>query len=607
MILPPQVRTVAVDLLRAPENYRLDMAVLTTYTLDLETLLALPLAVLSYSDDGVNDLLADPLGLLQGLREATDRIHVFVDESGIAIPNEGRDLFALLESGVHPVRAPNGGVFHPKVWLARFTSDDDSMQPLLRLAVLSRNLTFDRSWDVALASEGFARGRNIAGNRPLGELVAGLPSFAAKANRPLQTKVAERVRDLAAEARRTAFPAPDGFKSPITFHAFGLATTRRRSGGPWPPKIDGSQVLAVAPFVSASAIKQIAAYGKDERRRVLISRPEELDQLKRAVLAEWGEVLVIADAASADADSDATRLSGLHAKMIAIEHGRQVTWCFGSANLTGAAFTGSNVEIVANISGHKGRGQVTRGIDGFVSAFRDLCEPYCPAAAEEEEDETEAKERLAAKDRLEQTKKALIESESLEVVCQRSGDVWQWRLQGAAALCEGIQVKVWPCSLTEDRARKLELPTSWVLPAGALTAFVAFRLSTEINCVDDARLALKLPMKGAPEDRDAQILRSMIDSPASLLRFLRALLGGLDRPEGHSPSDGESQTAFGLGQTLGGEMLLEDMLRAASQDPARLDVVRRLVTDLRKTSEGRTILPDDLYDVWTAIDQTLRD
>ena len=45
-------------------------------------------------------------------------------------------------------------------------------------------------------------------------------------------------------------------------------------------------------------------------------------------------------------------------------------------------------------------------------------------------------------------------------------------------------------------------------------------------------------------------------------------------------------------------MLLEDMLRAASRDPTRLDVVRRLVTDLRTTSEGRTILPDDLYDVW---------
>ena len=585
------------------------MAVLTTYTLDLETLLALPLAVLSHSDDGVDDLLVDPLRLVQGLREASDRVHVFVDESGIAIPTKGRCLFALLESSVHPVRVPDGGVFHPKVWLARFTSDDESIQPLFRLAILSRNLTFDRSWDVALASECVARGRNIAGNRPLSDLVARLPSLAANANRPLQRKVAERVRELAAEARRTAFPAPDGFKSPITFHAFGLAKTRRPSGGPWPPKIDGSRVLAVAPFVSVSAVKQIAALGKDERRRVLVSRPEELDQLPQEVLADWGEILVMADTVSAHSDNDATRLSGLHAKMIAIEHGGQVTWCFGSANLTKAAFTGKNIEIIASISGYRRRGQVARGIDGFLGAFRGLCEQYCPATAMEqsEDDEKEAEERRAAEERLEQTKKALIESESLKVMCERSGHVWQWRLQGAVALCEGIQVKVWPCSLTEDRAHDLELPTSWTLPAGALTAFVAFRLSAEIDSVDDMCVALKLPMKGAPTDRDAQILRSMIDSPAKLLRFLRALLGGLDRPEGRSPPDGDNHPAFGWMQALDGEMLLEDMLRAASRDPARLDVVRRLVTDLRKTSEGRTILPDDLYDVWAAIDRTLKE
>ena len=65
-------------------------------------------------------MLADPLLLTQALREAGDRIHVFVDETGIAIPGKERELYAMLESSVHPVRAPNGGVFHPKVWVARF-------------------------------------------------------------------------------------------------------------------------------------------------------------------------------------------------------------------------------------------------------------------------------------------------------------------------------------------------------------------------------------------------------------------------------------------------------------------------------------------------------
>ena len=102
----------------AATGRRLDLAVLTTYTLDLEALLALPLAVVAHSDGGVEKLLEDPLLLLQAIRDAGDRIHVFVDETGIAVPQRNRELYATLEDSVHPVRAPGGGVFHPKVWLA---------------------------------------------------------------------------------------------------------------------------------------------------------------------------------------------------------------------------------------------------------------------------------------------------------------------------------------------------------------------------------------------------------------------------------------------------------------------------------------------------------
>ena len=120
-MLSPQARTVAMELLRPPPGLRLDLAVLTTYTLDLEALLALPLAAMAHADGGVEKLLEDPLLLLQALREAGDRIHVFVDETGIAVPRRERELYATLEESVHPVRAPGGGVFHPKVWLARIS------------------------------------------------------------------------------------------------------------------------------------------------------------------------------------------------------------------------------------------------------------------------------------------------------------------------------------------------------------------------------------------------------------------------------------------------------------------------------------------------------
>ncbi len=95
-MLSPEARTVAIEFLRPPPDYRLDFAVLTTYTLDLEALLALPLGVLAQADAGLEGLLADPLLLLEALREAGGRVHVFVDECGIATPRTHRELYAML-------------------------------------------------------------------------------------------------------------------------------------------------------------------------------------------------------------------------------------------------------------------------------------------------------------------------------------------------------------------------------------------------------------------------------------------------------------------------------------------------------------------------------
>ena len=51
----------------------------------------------------------------------------------------------------------------------------------------------------------------------------------------------------------------------------------------------------------------------------------------------------------------------------------------------------------------------------------------------------------------------------------------------------------------------------------------------------------------------------------------------------------------------------EDLLRVASRDPNRLEPVRRLIEDLRKTEEGRHIVPDDLYDLWTVVDTAVQE
>lgn len=588
-MLSPEARAVAIDFLRPPPGFTLDQAVLTTFSLDLEALLALPLAVLAHADGGVEEVLSDPLLLLEALREAGDRIHVFVDQGGIAIPRTERSLYAMLEASVHLVRAPNGGAFHPKVWIARFRHEDETA--LIRVAVLSRNLTYDNSWDIALTSEAAPKGKRRQRNsRALGELLRLLPGSAVS---PVTDAVVVSLEALASEAERCAFPSPDGFPDSVEFHLLGESG---RDGKLWLPRANGLRLLAISPFVAPGAAESLAA--TVDGHKTLISRQDALDAMPEASLASWDDVLVLSEAAGAELDDESTEQpEGLHAKLVAVEHGHKASWFAGSANLTNAAYRNRNVEVMASITAGKWR----NGIDTFLeSGFRELCEPY-----RRKPPEAIAHELAEARERLEAARDALLADDALRIDCSSGENGWHWRLDGEVKLPEGVQIHAWPVSLDGQTARELPLPLEWNLPIERLTAFVAFRISVVGIKVDDVRLTLLLPATGMPENRMSVVLRSLIDSPERFLQFLRALLGGLDGLVDWSWESGATGEALNWGSGLGGESLLEDLVRIAAREPRRLDPVRRLIEDLRQTPEGRKVVDDDLIAVWNAVEAAL--
>ena len=617
-MLSPDSRTVAFDLHRPPSGYTLDLAVLTTYTLDLEALLALPLSAVSETEGGLEELLADPLLLLEALRRAGERIHLFVDRSGIAIPRAPRELYSVLEATVHPVRAPGGGVFHPKVWVARFTpiepgsdtaagraegqEDGADDRPLLRVAVLTRNLTFDRSWDVALASEAHPDPeRFFEASQPLAELIRALPDLATT---PVPKDSVARVRTLADQIGRARFPPPPGFfKDPIRFHVLGLHGAR----APWRPISDGRRTLAVAPFVNQTGLEAVRgpAWGEG----LLVSLQGELDKLPDDALSAWNDVRTLSDLAlDEEAEGSAARPSGLHAKLIAVEHGWDVTWYVGSANLTAAALHGRNVEALAEISARKGRpqGKSGCGIDRFLeSGFDQLCTLYQRIEiADVDPEVVEARGRLTA------ARDALLTAD-MKVVCSGSGEEWTWALDfsglGPESLSKlaAVDVVVWPISVSEETARPLQPAPALTLPIQHLTRFVAFRLSVPIRGVDDVRLTLRLPARGMPGGRMHHALVALISDPGRFLRFLRALLGDLDALTGWTGAGGSGADGGDEGPSLDSETLLEDLVRTASRAPERLDPVRRLIADLCKTASGRAVIPDDFLSVWEAVESAI--
>ena len=164
------------DLLVPPEGFHFERAVVTTYSLDLETLLAtlIPLVIGKTGDRADEEQDAEERQgrqvknekfLLQALKET--HLTVFYQAGQIHVPRHDTALFALLDRMLVPVMLEPIGKeaksaasrgdketipsFHPKTWTIEYKND--SGESFCRFAVLSRNLTFDSCLDISFAVE----------------------------------------------------------------------------------------------------------------------------------------------------------------------------------------------------------------------------------------------------------------------------------------------------------------------------------------------------------------------------------------------------------------------------------------------------------------------
>lgn len=608
-MLAPGARHVYLDALRPPAGFSLDRAVGTTYSLDLETLLAVPLgfAMLDWENER-GALARDPVALLHALRRCADRVTVFCQAGRIAAPTRHHPLFAHLEPMVVEANAPDRGAsFHAKTWLLRFVGDEQRVA--YRFICLSRNLTPDRSWDTILTLDGDLadRERAIGRNHPLGDFVAGLPALA-------QAEIAAPRREalalLADEVRRVKFGLPEPFEE-IVFWPMGMVRPKRF---PLEDRID--RLMIVSPFLSDSLLRRVADLGAD----TLVSRPESLEPIAPEILKRFRAVHVLDDAATeeeADESQDGgdsevraepVNARGLHAKLFVADQGWDASVWTGSANATDAAF-GRNVEFMVQLRGKKSR----VGIDAFLggvdgNGFQALLRPFAIGEQRLPDPEAEANEARA------ENLRGFLAHAGLRLrVDPASGDTFDLVLCSsgvAAPEMSGIHARCWPAAVSTSMARDLgalwregELRFSGVT-VHALTSFIAFEVvagdGAKGSCV---RFALNLPMEGAPNDRVERVLHAVLGDRGRLLRYLLFLLARdedvaaigaalLSWSGGHDGGQQSSENSLPL---------FEELLRALARSPEKLHAVARLVDDLKRTSEGAALLPDGFDEMWNAI------
>jgi hypothetical protein len=217
----------------------------------------------------------DPLEILEAIRRHASQIVLFCEAGRIAVPRHHRPLLTYLEDRIVQAKAPaDGRSFHPKVWIIRYTNPANEVW--YRLLCLSRNLTFDRSWDTVLTLDGTLRSDREKGfgeNLGLREFVAALPGMAIA---QVPTGIRKQIGQIESEISRVRWDLDDTPFESIKF--WPLGHTDRK---PWPFTGRIQRLVVVSPFVSGETLNRLSGISEGS---VLISRPECLDKMSDTVL-----------------------------------------------------------------------------------------------------------------------------------------------------------------------------------------------------------------------------------------------------------------------------------------------------------------------------------
>lgn len=589
-MLTPNSRELLLDALRPEPGYVLDQAVGTTYTLDLDALLFAPLAFALFDvDAGHAD--PDPIALLATISAYAHKMAIYTDGGKISAPPRGRPLTQLIEKTIHPVHMVDGGAFHPKVWVLRFVTSAGEYRH--RALVLSRNLTFDRSWDTVLRLDEDPEGTS--------ENAIELAQFLQSLGR---RSPSEAVSKLLETLGTVSFAPPAGFDT-AQFWPLAPGASDPMAG------VDTKSMLVISPFATSGRLGKMAPGAK---RRALVTRADTLNELGGHVLDPWDEVYVLHGEAVDGVEEDRTMLSGLHAKVHVFDDGKQRRVFTGSANATTAAF-GTNVELIVELTSTDPVTRVDRLLElsDKETTLRSLLVARRP---EKLEPATQTPEELEA-ERLEEVARGLASQHS--VARARTDDAGRWVVDfelptagTALAPSDSVQARLvtaggaWQPLTPEDDRFHAPLAAG---AASKVTSLIAIEVKSGSGLdVNPETFVVVAELLDAPPDREQQLLLDLLPDAEKLMRLLFMLLADA-RDDGDAAAQVRKMLSLGTaGETAGWTLqlpLFENLVRTFAREPERLRSIKRIIDQVRKAEDAIDRFPPGFLELWQTFDSAM--
>ena len=584
-----------------PTGFRLTKAVAATYSLDLNTLLSIPVA-LFFSQTLEGNFEAERVQLLEAIQRCPDVLRVYHQSGKIHVPRKHNRLYGLLEPCVVGI-LPNDAFtsFHPKVWVLRYEHDSEPTK--YRVIVLSRNLTYDRSWDIAAHLNGDVTGKAQAKTQPLVSFVKFLVSC----------EPFDGDGKFIADLRKVDFQTPAGFNGNFFFHPVGI------DDHPNPLRTStGNRAICISPFVHDETIRTLRENVTDEL--LLFSCRETLRTLDPQTLADVrsfciSDLIVDGESSEKGEDGDGEQCEqNLHAKLFVFQGETSHTiWFLGSANATKAAFD-RNIEFLLELRGSGASVQLDRLKDELLGeneqgGIFQLYQPPTERVDDSELRQLEKKLRLLEFNLLKHlaiTRAEVTSSENesnydLHLVLDPGSSNWH-----------DLTVKVSPFNSDGIESKELSPNGSTTLcfqniNESNLSRFLRFEIWQ--GTVRHREFLMKVEIKGLPESRVSRILRSIINSRDRFFEYLRFLLAddlnkepvGTERDDERGNSTGEVVSIWDMSTPI-----FEQLLLAASRSPRRLKAIDDVIEQLRK-EEGKDsasrVVPQEFLTFWEAFKQ----
>ena len=572
------------QLLQPDEGYQVDFAVGCTFSLNLEGLVSVPLAL---SGMGDTKTLSEETAmyLMEGVLRFSDKFVLFCNKGFIHAPTHCQPLYSLMENSVIEVSSPNNPLanFHPKMWVIRQKPVTNSGSDVIKLVVMSRNLTFTRELDVAISVKGEV-GKNTVSdkNKPVADMLRDLAE--KHDNKEVRKR---KIKALANDLERVEH---FDFERPLSPKVYELHPTlfgKKYNKQSLLQRLQGKKVLIISPFLDSDSSHGIAgSIVQNAEKKYLVTRDNNVAQ---ETLKMFDKVYVSNSVVTDHEDA----CVDLHAKIYLVEQENGAVYLYlGSANATNSAFY-RNAEMTIGIRVNDcSFDTMFEEMVPTEGLYLEVNEPTVDMTKEHErrkiEGDMEHMMRWAMGSlisaRITKTKNA--DSPSFYVALSfDASDKMMYQIEEKSFSEYAVHVRPLQCMNGWKEIERKKMSLQWDMQLEELSEFYLVEVykKTDLSCKKSG--VCKVDTEGLSrflEQRKKRIVNSIVNRD-NVIQYIDMILS--DFPEYTLEKWNQRSGRMGLPRTNNsglweGVAIYEQLLKASYENPSKLEDLKKVLSQL---------------------------